>query len=66
LRKRSNVLIKNGTFSLPDKKELLKNDAEYEVILTDSTETPTERPKKTKKILFRKKEKTYAENSDCH
>ncbi len=40
------VLIKDGTFSLPGKKELLKSDAEYEVILIDATETPVERPKK--------------------
>lgn len=40
------VLIKDGTFSLPGKKELLKSDAEYEVILIDATETPVERPQK--------------------
>ena len=40
-----NVLIKDGTFSLPGKKELLKSDAEYEIILIDATETPIERPR---------------------
>ena len=40
------VLIKDGTFSLPGKKELLKSDAEYEVILIDATETPVEHPPK--------------------
>lgn len=40
------VLIKNGEFSLPGKKELLKSDMEYEVILIDASETPIERPKK--------------------
>ena len=34
------VLIKDGTFSLPGKKALTKSDAEYEVILIDVTETP--------------------------
>ena len=43
-----NVLIKDGTFSLPGKKELLKSDAEYEIILIDATETPIERHQKNK------------------
>ena len=42
------MTIKDGTFSLPGKKELLKSDAEYEMILIDSTETPIERPQKNK------------------
>lgn len=41
-----NTLIKDGTFSLPGRKALLKNDIEYEVILIDATETPIERPKR--------------------
>ena len=45
-----NVLIKDGTFSLPGKKELLKSDAEYENVLIDATETPIERPAKRKGI----------------
>jgi len=40
-----NVLIKDGTFSLPGRKALLKSENEYEVILIDATETPVERPK---------------------
>lgn len=40
------TLIKSGEFSLPGKKELLKSDVEYEVILIDASETPIERPKK--------------------
>lgn len=40
------TLIKSGQFSLPGKKELLKNGMEYEVILIDASETPIERPKK--------------------
>ena len=42
------VLIKDGTYSLPGKKALLKSDTEYEVILIDVTETPIERPKRGK------------------
>ena len=33
------VLIQDGTFSLPGKKELLKSDVEFEVVLIDATET---------------------------
>ena len=40
------VLIKSGEFSLPGKKELLKSNVEYEIILIDASETPIERPKK--------------------
>jgi hypothetical protein len=40
------TLIKEGTFSLPGRKALLKSDAEFEVILMDATETPIERPKR--------------------
>jgi hypothetical protein len=40
------VLIQDGTFSLPGKKALLKSDVEYEVVLIDATETPVERPKR--------------------
>ena len=40
------VLIKDGAFSLPGKKALLKSDVEYEVVLIDVTETPVERPKR--------------------
>ena len=40
------TLIKEGTFSLPGKKALLKSDMEFEVVLIDATETPIERPKR--------------------
>lgn len=43
------TLIKSGEFSLPGKKELLKSDVEYEVILIDATENSIERPKKKSK-----------------
>ena len=52
------TLIKHPLFSLPGRKELLKSDTEYDVILIDATETPIERPKKNKNIftLVRKKD----------
>ena len=43
------VLIKDGTFSLPGKKALLKSNIEYEVVQIDVTESPVERPKRGKK-----------------
>jgi len=41
------VLIKEGTFSLPGKKALLESNIEYEIIQIDATESAVERPKKT-------------------
>lgn len=46
------VLIKDGTFSLPGKKALLDESSEYEIILPDATETPIERPKRGKKTII--------------
>jgi hypothetical protein len=46
------TLIKDGKFSLPGRKALLKSDVEYEVVLIDATETPIERPKKNKSIFI--------------
>jgi len=46
-----NVLIKDGTFSLPGKKALLEETAEYEVVLQDVTESPIERPKRGKNTI---------------
>jgi len=40
------VLIKDGSFSLPGKKALQKSDVEFEVVLVDVTESPIERPKR--------------------
>jgi hypothetical protein len=40
------TLIKDGTFSLPGKKELLKDDTNIEAVLVDVTESPVQRPKK--------------------
>lgn len=60
------TLIKHPDFALPGRKELLKSDVEYDVILIDATETPIEQPKKTKGILLREKEKAhYKDTSGC-
>ena len=57
------TLIRDGTFSLPGRKALLKSDAEYEVILVDATQSPIERPKKSNRILFRKEKTAHTKNT---
>ena len=42
-----NTLIKHPVFALPGRKELINNN--YDTILIDATETPIERPKKSKR-----------------
>lgn len=43
-----NVLIKQKEFSLPKRIEPLKSDNEIEIVIVDATESPIERPKKSK------------------
>ena len=45
------TLIKSCHFNLPGRKALVKSDVEYEVILVDATESPVERPKKSKNTI---------------
>ena len=42
------VLIKSGKFSLPSKRVLYEADNEIEFIIIDATESPIQRPKKSK------------------
>lgn len=44
--------IKHPDFPLPGRKALLKSDVEYDVVLIDATETPIERPEKSKSIFI--------------
>lgn len=54
------TLVRDGTFSLPGKKELLKSDFDYEMIVVDTTETPIERPEnKQKRYYSGKKNDTH-------
>jgi len=46
------TLIKHPDFALPGRKALLKSDVEYDVVLIDATETPIERPKKSKSTFI--------------
>ena len=39
-------------------KALLKSDVEYEVVLIDATETPIERPKKSKSTFIQERRKS--------
>jgi hypothetical protein len=43
------VLIKSGKFSLPSKRALYQADNEIEFVIIDATESPINRPKKSKK-----------------
>lgn len=67
------TLIRSGEFSLPGKKALAKSDMEFEVVLIDASETPIERPKKSKKqeskkpakaLLLWKEETSHSEVAD--
>jgi len=49
------VLIKSGKFSLPSKRVLYEADNEIEFIIIDATESPIERPKKSKKTIIQGK-----------
>lgn len=48
IRKIEDILMKSRAFTLPGKKKLQKSDYQIEVVVIDVTETPIERPKKTK------------------
>lgn len=50
-----NTLISSNVFHLPGRKALLKSEREFEVILIDATESPVERPKKSKEGITRVK-----------
>ena len=50
-----NSLIKSPLFSLPGKKELLNSNNDIKAILIDATETPIERPKKSKNITIQER-----------
>jgi hypothetical protein len=42
------VLIKSGKFSLPSKRVLYESDNEIKFVIIDATESPIQRPKKSK------------------
>ena len=60
------VLIKSGKFSLPSKRALYQADNEIEFVIIDATESPINRPKKTKRPLLREKETTYTKSTNSN
>ena len=48
VREVESVLIKSGKFSLPSKRVLYEGDSEIEFVIIDATESPIQRPKKSK------------------
>ena len=48
VREVESVLIKSGNFSLPSKRALYEADSEIEFVIIDATESPIQRPKKSK------------------
>jgi hypothetical protein len=53
IKKIEDILSKSRAFGLPEKKKLQSADYQIEVIVVDVTETPIERPKKTKTVFQR-------------
>lgn len=53
------TLVKSKEFSLPKRTTPLKSDDKIEVVVVDATESPVERPKKTKEILLGKEKEAY-------
>ena len=51
-------LIKDGTFSLPKRKEIFQSENEIEIIIVDATESIIERPKKNKRNTTQEKRKS--------
>lgn len=51
------ILIKHPDFALPGKKVLVKSEMDYELVLIDATESPIERPKKSKDTIILEKRK---------
>jgi len=52
VREVEKVLIKSGKFSLPSKRALYGNDIDLEFVVIDATESPIQRPKKSKESII--------------
>ena len=48
IKETESILIKDNRFHLPGKKVLLQKENNFEVVLVDVSESPVERPKKSK------------------
>jgi hypothetical protein len=47
-----NALAKSKAFRLPGRKAVVASERAFDIVLIDATETPIERPKKTKALLL--------------
>ncbi|GHV54651.1 hypothetical protein AGMMS49579_15660 [Spirochaetia bacterium] len=57
------TLKRDKTFCLPGKRMLKEAENTIEYIVVDVTESPIQRPKKTKSVLFGEKEAAYDKNA---
>jgi len=55
VREVERVLIKSGKFSLPSKRALYEAENEIEFVIIDATESPIQRPKKSKSTIIQGK-----------
>jgi hypothetical protein len=60
-----NTLAKSKALRLPGRKAVAASELAFDIVLIDATETPIERPKKTKAILFGQEEAAETENPAC-
>ncbi|MCI0692871.1 transposase family protein [candidate division KSB1 bacterium] len=58
-----NTLTKSKAFRLPGRKAVAAGERAFDIVLIDATETPIERPKKTKALLFGQEEAAHAQNA---
>lgn len=63
IRTVEDVLVKDGTFSLPGRKALVKSDVEYTLVVVDATESPIERPKKGSDASARERRSAIRSNN---
>ena len=60
-----NALAKSKAFRLSGRKAVVASEQAFDIVLIDATETPIERPKKAKALLFGQEEAAHIENSAC-
>ena len=58
VREVEDILIKSGKFSLPSKRALYEDNIDLEFIVIDATESPIQRPKKSKESTTQGKNET--------
>lgn len=57
-----NTLAKSKAFRLPGRTTVAASERAFDIVLIDATETPIERPNKTKALRFGQEEAAHAEN----